>query len=309
MKINNLYHRGKFLSESELLPLEKSCLFCLSENRKTVAVIQKDPDVFLLECMDCSAVSASRMPQANVLDQYYGQYYDQNKSKVTMGNIKKFARHIYEGFSGSLKERPDISILDFGGGNGSISYALAKDYLLGKYDNISITVVDYSETRISECPGIHLKHCSSLSEISDQEKFDLVLASAVVEHIPNPDIVLRKLFSFLKEDGMFYARTPYVLPLMGLLKRFGLSLDFIYPGHLHDFGPMFWDNLVNKLYRNFNLNLLKACPSIVETSFKQDFFKTLLAYIFKFPWRFFPRAYSLVGGWEVFIIKDSQRKA
>ena len=102
---------------------------------------------------------------------------------------------------------------------------------------------------------------------------------------------------------MFYARTPYVLPLLRLLKRFGIELDFTYPGHLHDLGQNFWNNIPN-MYRDFNLRILRSCPSIVETSFGQDFMTTLLAYIFKFPWYVLRGFYGYVGGWEIFIIKN-----
>ncbi len=307
MKVTNIYHQGKFLSENDLMPPEECCLFCRSKNKKVVAVIQKQPDVDLFECLECHAVSASRMPFKEVLDKYYSYYYDKNSSKVTMGNITKFAKHIYYGFPNNFEGKESFSILDFGGGNGSISYALAKDYLLKTCKNISISVVDYSETMRSEVPEISLKHYSSLSQI-DVEKFDLVLASAIIEHFPYPEEELTKLFSLLKENGLFYARTPYVLPLLRLLKRFGIEMDFTYPGHLHDLGQEFWNNITNKLYPDENLKIIRSRPSIVETSFNQDFIKTLLAYIFKFPWYLFRRFYGYVGGWEIFIIKSSIKK-
>lgn len=307
MKISNIYHQGKFLNENELMPLEQCCSFCRSENRKKVYTLQQVPDVYLLECLDCHAVSASRMPFKEVLDRYYGLYYDKNTSKVTMGNINKFAKHIYYGFPQRFQGNASFSILDFGGGNGSISYALAKEYLLKTYKHISISVVDYSETRKSEVPEISLKHYSSLSQI-DSEKFDLVLASAILEHFPYPEPEMRKLFSLLKEKGLFYARTPYVLPLMNLLKMLGMQLDFTYPGHLHDLGPKFWDNIVHKLYPDFNLKISKSRPSIVETSFDQNFIKALLGHIFKFPWYFLRNFYGYVGGWEIFICKSNSIK-
>ena len=300
-----IYHKGKFLSDNEIMPLEKCCSFCQSENRRIVFVLQKEPDVYLFECLDCHAVSASRMPFKEVLDKYYSFYYANNTSKVTSGNIDSFAKHLYNGFSKYLGSRESLAILDFGGGNGSNSYLLAKNYLLNKYKHISISVVDYAEIRKSETSEISLKHYSSLSQIGT-EKFDLIIASAIVEHIPYPDPEIRKLFSLLKDNGLFYARTPYVVPLLRLLKRFGIQLDFTYPGHLHDMGPKFWDNMINKFSHDYNLKILRSQPSKVETSFSQDFIRALLAYLIKSPWYLLKRFYCYIGGWEIFVIKSDR---
>lgn len=65
--------------------------------------------------------------------------------------------------------------------------------------------------------------------------FDLVVAGAVVEHLPDPKDALTTLFSLVADGGYFYARTPYMYPFLKHLK--GMPLG--YPGHLHDMGPQF----------------------------------------------------------------------
>jgi hypothetical protein len=100
---------------------------------------------------------------------------------------------------------------------------------------------------------------------------------------------------------MFYARTPYMLPIMKLLDFIGAHIDFTYPGHLHDLGQSFWENFFKKNATDFRV--LKSRPSFVETGFRQNFIRTLFAYILKSPWYIFRRNYSLVGGWEIFAYK------
>ena len=300
---STIYHKGKFLLENELMPPEKSCSFCLSENRMKVANIQKNPDVYLYECLQCHAVSASRMPFKEVLDLYYSSYYDKNRSQVTAGNIDQFAKHLYNGFSKHLSQGDTFSILDFGGGNGSIAYALAKDYLLKSYKNVSIAVIDYAGIKESDIPTISLKQYQSLSQI-DGEEFNLIIASAILEHIPYPEADIRKLFALLKKNGLFYARTPYILPFYSLLQRLGVQIDFTFPAHLHDLGPKFWNKTVNKLYDNYKFRTLRSGPSMVETSFHQDFVRALVAHLFKWPWYLFRDFYGYIGGWEAFIIKS-----
>jgi hypothetical protein len=94
-----------------------------------------------------------------------------------------------------------------------------------------------------------------------------------------------------------------MLPLMKLLARFGIRLDFTFPAHLYDFGQEFWSKIFVKSIPNFKL--IVSRPSMVETTFAQNFLRTLIAYILKAPWYVFRKHYGLVGGWEIFAVKTS----
>ncbi|NIM10825.1 MAG: hypothetical protein GTO45_02445 [Candidatus Aminicenantes bacterium] len=103
----------------------------------------------------------------------------------------------------------------------------------------------------------------------------------------------------LHDDPLWYT---YVLPIIKAAHRFGLSLDFTRPSHIHDLGPGFWNNAILKLGIKGNF-AIKAQPSLVETTFRESVPKATLAYLLKFAWRFFPQSYKYVGGWEIFIKK------
>ncbi|MBK7056538.1 MAG: hypothetical protein IPH52_16115 [Leptospiraceae bacterium] len=85
------------------------------KNWKRVFQLQENPDVFLLKCFECFAVSASRMPSQEALDSYYAGYYETNDKKVTMGNIDKFAFHIFKNSLDHLKNKKELNILDYEG--------------------------------------------------------------------------------------------------------------------------------------------------------------------------------------------------
>lgn len=90
---------------------------------------------------------------------------------------------------------------------------------------------------------------------------------------------------------------------MKLLARFGVRLDFTYPAHLYDFGEGFWKKFFAKSGINFKLIISR--PSMVETTFTQNFPRTLIAYILKAPWYILRKNYGLVGGWEVFVVNTN----
>ena len=220
----------------------------------------------------------------------------QFEKHITFDDPPRFAKHLVKQISEKILEK-NITILDFGGGDGSIACALGNQL---NREVVEITVVDYSENCLNYIRGnTKVIYKKKLDEVMGQ--FNLVIASAVIEHLPNPNSTLIELLAHLQPGGIFYARTPSVLPLMKICSVFGIKWDFTYPAHIHDLGQEFWE----KYFQNPNISphfkVLDSRPSIVETSFKMHFFRTLAAYALKLPWILLGRRYKLVGGWEIFV--------
>jgi hypothetical protein len=107
----------------------------------------------------------------------------------------------------------------------------------------------------------------------------------------------------METGGVMYARTPFILPFIRLANLTGIGVDFSYPCHLHDLGARFWNNFTGNIPVPGTYEIIHSRPSIVETTFKHHFFRTLLAYTLKAPGFVFQKHYPLVGGWEVMIKK------
>ncbi|WP_223453205.1 MULTISPECIES: class I SAM-dependent methyltransferase [unclassified Pseudomonas] len=305
-----LFHQSAHLSEQDLLAPSVSCPFCSATERKKVAVLQDAPDVALLHCKNCNAASASRMPKPETLSKYYSRYYDtfdDTEDKITLDAPDRMASHIVRCAAptlGSLSGR-DISILDYGGGDGSISARVAQELIGLGAAKVNIALVDYNKSTIATSDNrIQFYRPSDLTDIQEKT-MHLVIASAIIEHIPEPREVLAKLLASLKKDGVFYARTPYVTPLSKITKAINIKFDFTYPAHVHDLGAKFWNNVIDVLPLEGEFSVFHSTPSIVETSFKQHFFRTLIAHTLKLPGYVFKEAYGLVGGWEICIRRHS----
>lgn len=303
-----LFHKSAHLEEDDMLPLSHTCNFCGSTERMSVANIQKNPTVILLQCKKCDASSVSRIPKQEILQKYYSQYYDSfecNKEKITLDAPERMAEHIikysFAVLSNVVGRR--ISILDYGGGDGAISAKIAKIFVDAGAESVVITLVDYNQSTCETgSTRIRFVRCKDLTEISSST-IDLVIASAVLEHIPEPRKIIIDLLAALKKGGVFYARTPYVVPLSRVANLFGINFDFTYPAHLHDLGAKFWNKILDILLLDGQFFISRSAPSIVETTFRQHFFRTLIACILKAPGYLFPKHYGFVGGWEVFITK------
>lgn len=226
-----VFHQSKHLDADQLGPLEEKCAFCGSTKRRPLCRLQNDPEVILVECANCHAASASRMPTDRALAEYYNE-----------------------------------------------------DMLLPEDSRISIT----------RKPALENISC----------KYSFVIASAIIEHIPKPQGILDFCFSLMEKGSVFYARTPCMFPIMKVCGRVGIKLDLTFPAHVHDLGQWFWESYFNRVVSIGAFRILRSNPSIVETTFKDHFLKTVAAHALKAPWYLIGRSYKLVGGWEVFVQKN-----
>ena len=302
MKFSGAYsHNSIHLHDAQIYDAGEQCPICGNAQYRQPAVeLQKDPLIQLLYCQTCHGLSASYMPKEEVLDSFYRQYYSgDTEPNITFHNPVRFARHFQKLIPNGLSLVEPMSILDYGGGDGTLSKEIAHLLKPGK---VHITVVDNEESGLVGSETVILKKVSNLDDL--EREYDIVLASAIIEHIPEPADIVRNLFSLLKPGGLFYARTPWTVPLTRIL-----NIDLGYPGHVHDLGAAFW----NRSPQTFGLNaeVIVSQPSIVATTFPKAFLRTLAAHILKFPalvecklikgrseplWKY-------VGGWEVLLRK------
>jgi len=307
------------LDESQTTSAVHECPVCgSSAYRKQLTRLQEVPAIDLLECGVCGAASASRIPLPEVLDRYYSKYaYDggDTRSQITFHGAERLARHIWFGAArAGLAISGRLSLLDFGGGDGSVGIEVGRLYAPGR---ASVLVVDYERPK---CAGprernVEMRWARSLED--EKGSFDLVVASAILEHIPRPEATIRRLIALMRSGGILYARTPYVAPMLKVLegagRLTGLPLSkmksFGYPGHIHDMGPAFWSR-IDKTF-SLGVDVITTQPAIPQIAFSQRPVRSLASYIFKLPAQLevlagnpVPR-WRYVGGWEAFLRKRS----
>lgn len=302
-------HRSKHLEENEVYDARGYCPICLYSGLRSQGIrLQLKPEIHLLHCPACGGRSAAWMPKPEVLQDYYSRYFDSTEAagegdtvRMTFQGIDRFARHLVKAMPVAAGKSP-VRILDYGGGDGSLALAIAKSL---SNRAVSVALVDYQKPRAMLLPEhvqvTHVSHLTQVQKSYQGQKFDIVLASAVAEHIPELNGVLKLLFGMIKPGGHFYARTPSVSHLIAIIP----FLDFVYPAHVHDLGASFW----NRITRTFTVNaeIIISRPSIVESEWRQAFLRTLFAHILKLPAhieakiapRRVDRWWNLVGGWEI----------
>jgi ubiquinone/menaquinone biosynthesis C-methylase UbiE len=287
-----VYHQGKFINDTEVQKI-KNCPYCKSNYIVTIKREENTSDGFWMHCKKCSLNFVNQVPFNWVLDNYYHNYYNIDKvQKVTADNPMRIANRIYRKVSSELKKRKTkhLKILDWGGGDGTLSVLLAGNYF--KDFKVEITNVDYhSENNLNYklYPNINYVALKNLDEIN--QEFDLIICSAILEHVPNINENIVIIFKLLSANGCIYFRTPYMIPFKKLLGKFQ---DMTYPAHIYDIGYDFYEFIASE----YCVKTLYLGPSVIETTLSENLLRTLLSFFFKLPYNILGRKWKFVGGVE-----------
>lgn len=186
--------------------LSPNCPICGSENLFLyMKGIFDCEHTEVLECYDCGLQFLNPMMSEEEEREYYRNYYESQKVRhfqsKTLKNIQEDScRHYeeYRDFYLSLLKDAE-SVLEIGSGTGGFLKFVSENF-----KHINIVSVEKSEANLhymqEECKGIFasIQFVNGISQIPEQ-KFDLIFAHGVLEHIRSPFNFLRILIPFLKD--------------------------------------------------------------------------------------------------------------
>ena len=308
LSIFDRHNRKITLREEHLLPDARCCLLCGSAELRVAGNLQRNPEVNLIECLRCRVISAGRMPRDEILQQYYSDYYARDEIRIT-SYAEGAANHIFRRTRAFLnRDTAPLRVLDFGGGDGAIAILLGRKFVrAGLAPRIEVTVVDYNARNREVQAGIVFDWRRRLEDLPASDRFDIVIASGVLEHIPQANQALAALLLRLNTAGIFYARTPFMIAFHRICSFLRLPSPIPFPGHLHDMGRDYWDRVLAILNPGSEFRLLASNTACVETSLLSARWPiTAIYHLLKTPSRVacLRNDYDFVGGWEVFIQRD-----
>jgi 2-polyprenyl-3-methyl-5-hydroxy-6-metoxy-1,4-benzoquinol methylase len=152
-----------------------------------------------------------------------------------------------------------ISVLDLGCGNGSLSYAIAKQ----GYEVVGLEESEEGVTiacqNFSNCHFVQ-GSIYSLPETLLQNSFDIIISVEVIEHLFYPRELLRNARKCLKPNGRLILTTPY----HGYLKNLLLSLS----GKMDQHFTVLWDGGHIKFFSVSTLISLLEAEGYTDINFK-----------------------------------------
>jgi len=296
------------VAEADLGGADATCRLCgFAGERPREVLLQRDPDVWMLACPQCHASSAERLPRRDALAKLYDPAVYTSDLVASDASSARCARHVVARLD--VPAYADLELLDYGGNDGALSHAILEALRRrGHRGRLRATVVDiYVRPPRGDVRFVHVDDFAHAPD-----RYDVLLASAVLEHLPDVRDVVRRIAAAARPGALFWARSPYDVPLA----RLGLGLPVMWPRHLHDMGPAFWSRALEVF--GVEGELIESAPSIVQTDLRRAPLRTLAAHALKWPARVERRlrgrgamspslAWRWIGGWEVFARIDGVR--
>ncbi|MEU3554277.1 class I SAM-dependent methyltransferase [Streptomyces fragilis] len=109
----------------------------------------------------------------------------------------------------ALPVEPAWRCLELGAGAGSMSYWLAERVPQGQVLAVDI---DVSRLDAEHAANLTVRQADIVAAEFEEGAYDLVLARAVLEHLPDPDAVLRRAARWLAPGGWLVVEDFYYLP-------------------------------------------------------------------------------------------------
>lgn len=220
------------------------CPVCESQQTSECRTIFDDrygqPDLFkLVKCAQCGhQMTSPRLAEAE-LGALYSTYYP--RKQVEVDEIRREAARVKEPFAGFRRwwtgtdnqgqylVRPGELMLDVGCGSG---LSLLEASALGA--QVRGVEADPNVRRIADETGLNIHIGSLLDDPFPDEAFDLVVLNQVIEHVPAPDEMLRRIHNRLKPGARVVLVFPNVRSFWCRMSG-ERWINWHVPYHLHHF--------------------------------------------------------------------------
>lgn len=144
------------------------------------------------------------------LKQSVAQWQDFMDREFDVYAMKKY--EILLDWMGNLAQK---EVLIIGSGSGELAGLIAlRGGIVTAIDIDQPSVYFTAQTALKLGVQIHTK-CTDLESLSEEKKFDIVVATDVIEHIENDQKAIEKIQSLTKNDGIFVITVPALQLLFG----------------------------------------------------------------------------------------------
>jgi SAM-dependent methyltransferase len=193
---------------------QRGCPAC--QNLKSTELGEKN-GFRMLGCKSCGSIYSSHLPIGGEAENYDEYYTEENL------RVPPFIHKILEGITDDFAPyRSNGRLLDVGFGS-AILMQVARD------KGWQTTGAEVSKPAIehAENLGFNVFH-GELSEAKyPDDHFDVITASEIIEHCPQPEILISEVIRILRPGGLFWATTPSAKGLSYHLT--GLDWSIIHP--------------------------------------------------------------------------------
>lgn len=192
---------------------EMQCLVCGNKKFRLFHEGTRDnPEINVMQCSKCKSLQLSAFSQ---IDNNYYENGTMRKNQYDAAS-DAYMDTLWENWRRETREddlrrlqmlrelmRGKTNILDFGCGNGGFLSALQEEDIVSDVVGIELDTEARSRMRAE---GITVYE--DLDDIDTNVRFDVITMFHVIEHLSDPDAILRKLRDKLADGGLLIVETP-----------------------------------------------------------------------------------------------------
>ncbi len=184
-------------------------IYKYKNSNKNVALF-KESNIIICYCKNCSLKFHKLVPNSNTLKFIYTSLIDSetSKRKNLRNEPLKFKKSflLLKRLRSTLKGNFDkkLNHLDFGCGWGTMLKA-------SKYLNFNCIGIEQSKDQVENMKLFDIRVYSSIKILNEKEgcpKIDIITLNQVLEHVTNPNIILKELRQLINEHGILYISVP-----------------------------------------------------------------------------------------------------
>jgi 2-polyprenyl-3-methyl-5-hydroxy-6-metoxy-1,4-benzoquinol methylase len=202
-----------------------TCHACASPDSELV-LSKADRKLAVRRCGSCGfAYLESWGDSLSSADELYDYYAEIREEDLARRHTAENRARQLELLEGIQRHAPGRKLLDVGCGDGQL-LETAGD---AGWDAMG---VDLSEAAIDLCQkrGLNATCTDFFSDSLDEERFDVIVMSELIEHVPEPQRFMKRAAELLRPGGILYLTTPN----FGSLARraLGESWSVVHPEHI-----------------------------------------------------------------------------
>lgn len=139
-------------------------------------------------------------------ENYFKERYGYNFSQKDLYDFQKWFYSQWILIKNQIDFSKINNILEIGSSIGGF-YSFLQSFHTTKFTGIELDkdAKDFATKLFANTNFIH----SSFEKFDDNKKFDAIFAFEVIEHVDNPELVIKKIYSQLEKEGLFCGTSPF----------------------------------------------------------------------------------------------------
>ena len=231
-----------------------NCNLCDADNPRLITF---QNNYRMVQCRHCGLVYLNPRPSAATLITLYNDYHQRDgKDEHTWAKLmEKNFRQISALLNRLFPDKGNI--LDVGCGYGHFIRIMKDSGWSASGIEPSSRTIGYARSK-----GLTVYETTIDDATLSKGSFEAVTAFYVFEHLFDPLVAVKKIFTILKPGGVLVLRVPHTTPLVNLLSLFNIRNNlYDLPFHLYDFSPGTISLLLEKAGFS-SIRVMPGCPTL-----------------------------------------------